>query len=72
MDFSTASPSESGWYWMQDITTFSEPEIVYVRPISLSQESELGFIRTGSTKITALSSVAIAGLKQWQPVKRFE
>ncbi|WP_267905783.1 hypothetical protein [Idiomarina abyssalis] len=34
-NFDTAKPTKPGWYWMQNITTMDEPEIVYVRPVDL-------------------------------------
>lgn len=65
-NFSAAKPQEAGWFWMQNMTGMEDPEIVFVRPLDLGDtNSELGFMRVGGHKLTALSSASACAM-QWQ------
>lgn len=68
-NFSVAKPKETGWFWMQNMTSLEDPEVVLVRPVDVNNpESELGFMRAGSSKVTALSSASACAM-QWQQVE---
>lgn len=66
MAFNTAKPKVCGYFWMQNVTTFNEPEIVIIRPVEPGS-NELGFLTYGGAAITPLNSPT-ADLMQWQPV----